>query len=294
MFDTTWICEYKEYLISERKATANTVASYIRDITQFSDFLSGCGINSFVYVTDCEVSSYLSHLEEKGRSSATVSRCIASLRVFFSRMLQKGYLDINPTLGIATVVADKKPLQLLTDEEIVRLLEQSHSSDAKSCRDRAILETLYATGIRVSELVTLNVSDVNLTTGLISCGNGRVRLVPLYLTAVKAISCYLSSVRDCMASPGELALFVNISGNRMTRQGLWKILRIYAEKARIDKDITPQMLRHSFAAHMLANGADLRSLHEMLGHADISSTQVYARAVKQQLKDVYNKTHPRA
>jgi len=173
-------------------------------------------------------------------------------------------------------------------------LEQPDSNDPKGCRDRAMLETLYATGIRVSELIALDQTDINLETGLITCRTGKERVIPIYAVAVMAIDNYLSIVRPKMAAPDEHALFVNTSGNRMSRQGFWKVLKGYSLKARIAEDITPQVLRHSFAAHLLENGVDLRSLQEMLGHADISSTQVYARVVKRQLKDVYNKAHPRA
>jgi integrase/recombinase XerD len=206
----------------------------------------------------------------------------------------EGFINVNPASGISATTAQKKPPQILSGEDVTCLLEQPDSTDPKGCRDRAMLETLYATGIRVSELIALDQADANLATGLISCRNGKERVIPLYAVAVGAINHYLSFARPKMASPGECALFVNTSGNRMSRQGFWKILKSYSIKARIVEDITPQILRHSFAAHLLENGADLRSLQEMLGHADISSTQVYARVVKRQLKDVYNKAHPRA
>jgi len=174
------------------------------------------------------------------------------------------------------------------------LLEQPDENDLKGCRDKAMLETLYATGIRVSEIIALDESDVNLVTGLITCRNGKERIIPLHSAAVNAIARYLSIVRPVMATSGECALFVNTYGERMTRQGFWKVLKSYAAKAEINDDLAPQMLRNSFAAHLLENGADLRSLQEMLGHADISSTYMYARVVKQNLKDVYSKAHPRA
>ena len=294
MFDTTFIVKYKDYLIHERCASANTVSSYIRDITQFVDFLIVCKGCDFIEIVEGDVRSYLSQLEKCGRSSATISRCIASLKAFFNYLTDEGYLRHNPARDIVSITAAKKPLRLLSDSEIVCLLEQPDIADAKGCRDKAILETLYATGLRVSELVALDMSDINLATGLIICRNGKERIIPIYAAAVEAIDHYLSSVRVKIAAPGESALFVNTNGKRMTRQGFWKILKGYTEKAQINEDITPQVLRHSFAAHLLENGADLRSLQEMLGHADISSTQVYARAVKKQLKDVYNKAHPRA
>ena len=294
MFSTKLIDDYKRYLTDERKAPANTISSYICDITKFSEYLLDDGKDDFTDVTKEDILLFLSRLEIIGRSPATISRCLASLKAFFSHFAEVGFIGLNPVLGISGTTAEKKPPRILNGEDILRLLEQPNSKEPKGCRDKAMLETLYATGIRVSELIALDETDVNLTTGLITCRNGKERVIPIYPAAVRAIDNYLSHVRAKMANPGENALFVNTSGDRMSRQGFWKILKTYSEKARISKDITPQMLRHSFAAHLLENGADLRSLQEMLGHADISSTQVYARAVKHQLKDVYQKSHPRA
>ncbi len=176
------------------------------------------------------------------------------------------------------------------------LLEQPECTDLKGYRDHAMLELLYATGIRVTELISLNVDDINLSAGVLRCASGeKERVIPMYSTAIKSVSDYLSKARDQMiADPNETALFVNVSGSRMSRQGFWKMIKYYREKAHIEKEITPHTLRHSFAAHLLENGADLHSIQEMLGHADISSTHIYAQLVKKQLKDVYNKAHPRA
>jgi len=266
----------------------------MRDISQFAGFIETCGKADFSGITDRDVRLFVSSLEKNGRSPATVSRCIASLRAFFSRMMADGYIDKNPAVEISVTNAVKKPPQVLTGREIEHLLEQPDDSDHKGSRDKAMLETLYATGIRVSELIALDETDVNLVTGLITCRNGKERNIPLYTAAVRAINHYLTFGRPKMAAKEERALFVNTVGGRMSRQGFWKILKSYSEKAQIKSDITPQTLRNSFAAHLLENGADIRSLQEMLGHADISSTQVYARAVKKKLKDVYNKSHPRA
>jgi len=270
------------------------VSSYIQDITQFSDYLQDGKIGDFDRVTKEDIQFYISLLLDNGRSPATVSRCIASLKVFFRRMMDDGFDGPDPTAEIATLASQKKPPHILTSNETERLLDQPSINDLKGCRDKAMLETLYATGIRVSELIALDVSDVNLVTGLITCRNGRERTIPVYNTAIRVISHYLTFSRPSMAVTGEVSLFVNTGGGRMSRQGFWKIMKSYLDKAQISKDITPQMLRHSFAAHLLENGADLRSLQKMLGHADISSTQVYARVVNQQLKDVYQKAHPRA
>ena len=294
MFDATYINNYKDYLTNERRASANTVSSYIRDISQFSDYLQGSGERNFDHVTKEDIQYYISQLLDNGRSPATVSRCIASLKAFFRRMMDEGFVGVNPAAELTAIASPKKAPNILTNKEIELLLEQPNIHDIKGCRDKAMLETLYATGIRVSELIALDVTDVNLATGLIICRNVRERTVPIYTTAVRAISHYVSFSRPNMAIQGEVSLFVNTGGGRMSRQGFWKILKGYLAKAQISEDITPQMLRHSFAAHLLENGADLHSLQKMLGHADISSTQVYARIVNQQLKDVYQKAHPRA
>ena len=294
MVQAIYIDNYKDYLVNERHASMNTVSSYIRDITQFANYLYDNGRCDFTGVVEGDILAYLSKLKECGRSSATISRNTASLKNFFNRMTDAGNCEKNPAADISSATAQKKPPQLLVDDEIRRLLEQPDLTDSKGCRDKAILETLYATGIRVSELVALDITDVNLATGLITCRNGKERIIPIYAEAVKAIGNYLASARGLLAVSGENALFVNTNGSRMSRQGFWKVLKSYTEKAQINADTTPQILRHSFAAHLLENGADLQSLQEMLGHADISSTQVYARAVKKQLKDVYHKAHPRS
>ena len=294
MFDTTYIDSYRNYLTNDRRAPVNTVSSYIRDIKQFANHHFNGENGDFENVTEDDIRHYITKLQNNGRSSATVSRFIASLKAFYRWMIDDGYEGPNPVAEIPAVNAPKKMPCVLSGTVIEALLEQPDSNDLKGCRDKAMFETLYATGIRVSELVALDVSDVNLVTGLIVCRNGKERTIPIYETAVKAISHYLTYSRPSMAVTGEVSLFVNTGGGRMSRQGFWKIMKGYLEKAQINEDITPKMLRHSFAAHLLENGADLRSLQKMLGHADISSTQVYARVVNQQLKDVYEKAHPRA
>jgi len=294
LFDTSHIDSYKLYLKDERRASLNTISSYIGDITKFADFLRTGGKSDFSCVAEDDVQTYLMWLEESGRSPATISRCVASLKAFFCRLTSEGLVVDNPAAGISAASAEKKPPRVLTGAEIERLLEQPNVENAKGCRDKAMLETLYASGIRVSELIALDVIDVDLAAGQITCRNGRDRIIPIHAAAAGAISYYLSFSRPEMAAADENALFVNTGGGRMSRQGFWKILKGYTEKARINGDITPQMLRNSFATHLLENGADLRSLQEMLGHADIASTQVYARVVKRHLRDVYNKSHPKA
>lgn len=286
---------YEDYLTDVKHSSENTVSSYIRDLRQFDTYLHQEGIE-FTKIDRTLVMEYLEHLHDIGKSAATISRCLASLKGFFSYAVSMGYCDSNPVINIQVAKAEKKLPQILTGREVELLLEQPKCVDAKGYRDKAMLELLYATGIRVSELINLNVDDVNLPGGFIKCAsNDRIRIIPLYPAAIKALGEYIDLVRPKMVADfREPSLFVNISGERMSRQGFWKIIKFYQEKAQIDKDITPHTLRHSFAAHLLENGADLRSIQEMLGHSDISSTQIYAQLVKQNLKSVYNKYHPRA
>jgi len=292
--DSKYIDSFKDYLVNEKRVSTNTVASYIRDIKQFYDFLSDSQKSEFNDVTKEDLQFYISHQLDRGRSPATVSRCIASLKAFFKRMKDDGMEEPNPAAELTAIASVKRLPQILKSDEIERLLDQPSVKNLKGCRDKAMLETLYATGIRVSELIALNIDDINLVTGIIQCKIGKAREIPINQTASRAISQYLSFSRPNMALDGETSLFVNTGGGRMSRQGFWKILKSYLDKAQISGEITPQMLRHSFAVHLLENGADIHSLQKMLGHADISSTQVYARAVKSELKAVYEKSHPRA
>ena len=225
-----------------------------------------------------------------------MTRAVASLRSFYGYLLRRGWVRDDPAKGIVPGKVTRKLPQILTSKEVELFLEQPDRTDPKGIRDHAMLELLYATGIRVSELIALDVNSLNLTGGFLRCGApGKERIIPLYATAVKALERYLKEVRpQLIDGPQEEALFVNMNGGRMSRQGFWKIIKHYQEKAGIQKEITPHTLRHSFAAHLLENGADLRSIQEMLGHADISSTQIYAQVIKQKLKDVYIKAHPRA
>ena len=290
------VAAYENYLLNIKHASANTVASYMRDIRQFSEYVSDIeDIQLEACDRDC-ICRYTQHLTNSGKSPSTIARCIASLKSFYSFCQTEGFVSDNPVHEIPQQKAEKKLPQILTGREVELLLEQPKCTDMKGYRDKAMLETLYATGMRVSEMISLNVADVSLSGAFIKCeGSGKYRIIPLYPAAVKALTTYLTDIRPKMVSgPEEEALFVNINGDRMTRQGFWKIIKHYQETAQISKDITPHTLRHSFAAHLLENGADLRSLQEMLGHSDISSTQIYTQVVKQNLKNVYNKYHPRA
>ena len=290
------IATYESYLLNIRHASANTVASYMRDIRQFDAYFEEF---EDVPLEKCDrdcICRYTQHLTNNGKSPATVARSIASLKSFFAYCQGEGLVDSNPVHEIPKQKAEKKLPQILTGHEVELLLEQPQCTDLKGFRDKAMLETLYATGMRVSEMISMKVEDVSLAGSFVKCeGNGKFRIIPLYPAAVKALTAYLTDIRPKMVSdPDEDALFVNVNGERMSRQGFWKIIKHYQATAKITKDITPHTLRHSFAAHLLENGADLRSLQEMLGHSDISSTQIYTQVVKQNLKNVYNKAHPRA
>lgn len=287
--------EYEDFLTQIKHASANTVSSYMRDIHQFASYLQERTIGLLEVDRDV-VADYMQYLQGKGKSASTLSRSLASIKSLYSFALTQGEVDCNPVTNIHVEKAEKKLPQILTGKEVELLLEQPKCTDFKGYRDKAMLELLYATGIRVSELISLNVSDVNLPGGFIKCASAnKARIIPLYPAAILALNDYIEDIRPKMISdPDEESLFVNVSGERMSRQGFWKIIKYYQEKAQIDKDITPHTLRHSFAAHLLENGADLRSIQEMLGHSDISSTQIYAQLVKQNLKSIYNKYHPRA
>ena len=287
---------YENHLTKVKQASANTVSSYMRDIRQFSDWLRRTEDLDVVDATQLNISDYLAHLTEEGRSSATVSRGLASLKNFYAYVVSSGFLDETPVTDIHVDRGEKKLPQILTGREIELLLAQPACVDAKGFRDKAMLEVMYATGIRVTELIDLDVDDVNLELGIIKCAGARKsRAIPLYPAALKALTVYLNEVRAGMlADRNEKALFVNIGGVRMSRQGFWKILKHYQATAHIDKDITPHTLRHSFAVHLLENGADLGSLQELMGHSDISSTQMYTHMVDQRLKSVYEKCHPKA
>lgn len=287
---------FESYLKDEKKSSANTLSSYLRDIRQFGSYLDVHTDTTIAEATEEEVNEYISWMKNNGKSVATVSRCIASLKNLYAFLNLRQWIDNNPAARLVTDKGEQKLPQILTSKEVELLLEQPECVDAKGYRDRAMLELLYATGMRVTELIDLNLSDVNLSAGVIRCeSRGKERYIPMYPAAIKALNEYIELVRPQMlALPDEQALFVNVNGERMSRQGFWKIIKFYQKKARIEKDITPHTLRHSFAAHLLENGADIHAIQEMLGHADISSTQVYSHLVKKQLKDVYNKAHPRA
>ena len=266
---------FESYLRDVKRSSQNTISSYLRDIRQLSEYLHAHTDADLGSAEEEELCEYIDWMRSNGKSVATVSRAIASLKNFYGFLLNNHYVQHNPTGKLVPDKAKQKLPQILSSKEV---------------------ELLYATGIRVSELISLNITDVNLSAGVIRCqGRDKARMIPMYPAAVRALTEYINFIRPQMiAAPDEQALFVNVSGERMSRQGFWKLIKNYQTKAGIEKTITPHTLRHSFAAHLLENGADIHAIQEMLGHADISSTQIYSHLVSKQLKDVYNKAHPRA
>ena len=288
---------YETYLVKVKQASHNTVSSYMRDIRQFSEWLENSGAVDLLSVSTNDIDAYLVYLQSSGKSGATASRTLASLKNFYAYAISSGFLESSPVSSdIHIPRGEKKMPHILSGQEVELLLSQPSCSDAKGFRDKAMLEVMYATGIRVSELIELNVENVNLELGVIRCsGSKKNRVIPLYPAALRALTVYIHEVRGLLVSDSnENALFVNVSGGRMSRQGFWKILKHYQNKAGITEEITPHTLRHSFAVHLLENGADLGSLQELMGHCDISSTQLYTHMINQRLKAVYDKCHPKA
>lgn len=292
----TYVKEYTSFMTDIRHKSLNTVESYKRDVTQYISYLDGTGVTDISSTTKTTVLSYLLYLQKEGRASSTVSRTLASLRSYYLFMMQNGVVKSNPTSNLEAPHVEKKIPKILSGEEVELLLEQPKNCDNKGIRDKAMLELLYATGIRVSELINLDVSDVNVPMSFVRCKGGKKeRIIPMGHQAKDALENYINNVRKYMVKDeNETALFVNCSGARRSRQGFWKLIKYYQHIAGIETDITPHTLRHSFAAHLLENGADLHSIQEMMGHADISSTQVYSRMMNSKIKDVYAKAHPRA
>jgi len=290
------IHEFITYLSVERGLALNTLESYGRDLRQYSQYLQEDKADLDA-VSRTTIINYLTFLQKQGKATATIARRLAALKAFYQFLVREKRIQTDPTANLESPRLEKRLPRVLSVAEVERLLAQPDPSQPAGSRDRAMLELLYATGIRVSELVSLNVSDVNLETGYIRCsGKGsKERIVPLGSLAIASVREYLENGRRKLVKDrDEQALFVNHHGHRLTRQGFWKIVKKYAEDARIDKEITPHTLRHSFATHLLENGADLRSVQEMLGHADISTTQIYTHVTKGRLKEVYARSHPRA
>ncbi|HHV72662.1 MAG TPA: site-specific tyrosine recombinase XerD [Clostridia bacterium] len=291
------LTDFCNYLNVERGLAENTIESYSRDLRQFSEYLQTMKIKSVHAVTKKDILSFLYYLQQNGKATATISRNLAALKAFFSFLVQENLLQDNPTANLESPKLKRKLPQVLTISEVERLLNAPDLNTPAGLRDKAMLEVLYATGVRVSELIRIKIADVNLETGFIRCfGKGsKERIVPLGKVAIDCIRNYLDNGRTKLVKKQNIdVLFVNHHGNSLTRQGFWKIIKKYANKAQIEKEITPHTLRHSFATHLLENGADLRFVQEMLGHADISTTQIYTHITKNRITEVYQKTHPRA
>lgn len=287
-----------QYLWVERRLSRSTLEAYERDLLQFADYVQELGISDWRDTGKTHIAGYLSRLKQLGRASATLSRNIVSLRAFYQYLVRERILGSDPTIYVEAPKQEKKPPKVLTVQEVEKLLESPQSETANGVRDKAMLELLYATGIRVSELISLNVSDVNLQLSFIRCigKSDKERIIPISPIAARSLQAYIGNQRMKLLKkhPDEEALFIGHLGTRMTRQGFWKILKRYAVDADITKELTPHTLRHSFAAHLIGNGADLRSVQEMLGHADIATTQMYIQVTKSKMKEVYNRAHPRA
>ncbi|MGO0060922.1 site-specific tyrosine recombinase XerD [Brevibacillus fluminis] len=291
------IDHFMHFLSVEKGLAANTLESYQRDLFAYTDFLKSEGVTDIAASNRSHIISYLVILQKKGRATATLSRNLASIRAFYQFLVRDRHLEHDPSVHLETPKIEKRLPKVLSLEEVEKLLEGPDLSQPSGVRDKAMLELMYATGIRVSELVQLNMGDINLEMGFLKCmGKGsKERMIPLGKVAISVIRQYFETARSRLLKVGgESALFVNHLGKRMTRQGFWKIIKKYALQSGITAEITPHTLRHSFATHLLENGADLRSVQEMLGHADISTTQIYTHVTRSRIKDVYAKTHPRA
>ncbi len=284
------------YLKDKKRSSDSTISCYKRDVKSFIDYVEQNKINEISDVNESISLAYFDNMRESGKATSTISRNNASLQAFYKFLLFEGIVSSSPITSICAEKHIRTLPKILTKQEVELLLSQPHESDFKGLRDRAMLELLYATGIRVSELIGLNIDDVNLSIGFIRCFSGnKERIIPLYPIAVSYINEYKKSSRPYFETDdSENALFLNVSGERLTRQGFWKILKKYQKQAGIESSITPAVLRHSFAAHLLENGADLKSIQEMLGHSDISTTQIYNQLLKNKFNSVYSKYHPRA
>ena len=286
---------FLEFLQNDKKLSDNTLQSYRRDILQFEKFLDANDIN-FSKATEENIEDYLKELQKEGKKTSTASRSLATIRSFYQYLLRTMKVKEDPTVSIQSPKIEKRVPSVLTSEEVELLLDQPKDVDLKGTRDKAMLEFAYATGMKVTEIIDLNIDDVNFDENTVLCSNGKkARIIPLGTLAEKALKEYVEDARPIMVKDEtNKALFVNVNGDRLTRQGFWKIVKYYKEQAHIEKDITPHVLRHSFATHLLQNGADLKSIQAMLGHSDISSTQIYAQFQTPELKNIYKKAHPRA
>ena len=289
------INNFLEFLKNDKKLSENTLQSYRRDIVQYEEYISKRNTN-YLNVECEDVSTYLKYLQKNNKKSSTISRSLASIRSFYQYLLRTKVITKDPTDGIQSPKIEKKAPSVLSSQEVELLLEQPSTEDLKGMRDKAMLEFAYATGMRVTEIISLDIDSVNLEQGFVVCKNGaKQRNIPLGTMSLKALKDYIEKARPIIIKDDSVkALFVNINGKRLTRQGFWKIVKYYKEQAHISKEITPHVLRHSFATHLLQNGADLKAIQTMLGHSDISSTQVYMQFQDESIKNIYRKAHPRA
>lgn len=289
------IREFIAYLHDIKKTSTNTEMSYQRDLKKMWDFLKNRGVMSVAEVKELELEGYISYMEREKFAAASISRSVASIRAFFQFLWKEGVITSDPAENLKPPKVEKKAPEILTVEEVDRLLQKPDRENVKGIRDSAMLELLYATGMRVSEMLHLQVSDVNLQLGYVIChDHEKERIIPIGIPCKKALDKYMAVSRPAFVeNKEETALFTNCSGKAMSRQGFWKVLKGYADAAGIRGDITPHTLRHSFAVHMLQNGADIRSVQEMLGHSDISTTQIYLGMSVNKMRDVYMKSHPR-
>jgi len=285
---------FLEFLQNDKKLSENTLQSYRRDIMQFRDYINENDIN-YAKAKEDDIKDYLRELQKEGKKTSTASRSLASIRSFY-QFLRNKKAKADPTVSIQSPKIEKRIPSVLTSEEVELLLDQPKDVDLKGTRDKAMLEFAYATGMKVTEIIDLDIDDINFNEDTVACSNGKkTRTIPLGTLAEKALKEYVDKARPILIKDeSNKALFVNVNGSRLTRQGFWKIVKYYKEQAHIEKDITPHILRHSFATHLLQNGADLKSIQAMLGHSDISSTQVYAQFQDPGIKTVYTKAHPRA
>ena len=287
--------EYKEYLKTVKKVSDNTMQAYLRDLSHFVVFLNQRGVRDAVDASNGDALSYMMDLKSRNMSKSTVNRKLASLRTYYDFLIKDGYIKVNPTDNIKSPKIEKKKIEFLSIEEIEKILSLPDDTP-KGKRDKAILELLYATGIRATELIEMKLDDVNMRMGFVKCkgDHSKARIIPMGRICRTALENFVFDIRPEMAKDDSKYLFVNYNGQQLTRQGLWKILKEYGEEAEISIGLTPQVIRNSFAVHMLQNGADVKSLQELMGHEDIAATQAYLAVTKNRIKDVYDRAHPRA
>ena len=291
--------EIEKFIIKlhkEKDISENTELSYRRDLKKLVDYLENKGIDDFKQINESDLVGYVECLHKLGRKSSTITRSIVSIKSFFNYLFNEGLVEKNYALKLVAPKIEKHAPNVLTLNQVDALLSAPSGDTPKELRDKAMLEFAYATGMRVTEIISLDIDDINFEEGYVNCRHAnKPRIIPLGKLSLKALKEYTEQARNILIKDDdEKALFVNVNGQRLTRQGFWKIIKYYKDQAHITKDITPHVLRHSFATHLLQNGADLKSIQTMLGHSDISSTQVYMQFQDEGIKDIYRKAHPRA